>query len=150
MVMSALPRTVVRRIRDGGPTDRGDIVLGWLVRVVAVLALLGLFVFEGLSLVAARVSGTDAANQIALEASEAYLNHNGSPAARTKAAGMAAHSEAGKHAAEIITNSIKVQKDGTVHLRIRRTATTLFLYRTKHTAALAVIESEGNARSVAS
>lgn len=150
MAISTLTRAVARRIRGGGATDRGDIVLSWLVRVVVVLAVLGMFVFEGLSLVTARVSGTDVANQIALEASEAYLNHNGSRAARTKAAGMAAHSEAGKHAAEIVTNSIKVKEDGTVRLRIRRTATTLLLYRTKHTAPLTIIESEGNARSVAS
>jgi hypothetical protein len=150
MAVTALRRTVARRIDHGGAPDRGDIVLGWLVRLVAGLSLLGLFVFEGLSLATARVNGTDVANQIALEASEAYLNTHAKEAARVNAAQMAAETEAAKHGAEIVKKTLKVQKSGAVQVRIRRTATTLLLYRTKQTAQLTIVESEGNARSVAS
>lgn len=148
MASSTAVHHITQRIRQGGPADRGDIVLGWLVRVVLLLGLLALFVFEGLSLVTAKVSGTDMANQVAYEASESYLSTRGTEKARLKAARMAAETKAAEHAAEVVTNTFTVQEDGTVKLKIRRTATTLLIYRTKQTAALAVIVSDGHARSV--
>jgi hypothetical protein len=145
MVTSAVLRVVRRRIDGAGSPDRGDIVLGWLTRVVVLIGLLGLMVFEGISLVSAHVSGTDMANEVALHASEAYLNKH-SP----KAAKMAAETEASKHHAEVVKNSLTIGKDGTVTLRVRRSATTLLLYRTKQTAKWTVVVSEGHARGVES
>jgi Tfp pilus assembly protein PilX len=143
MATSARVRTLRRRIDSAGPADRGDIVLGWLTRVIVLVALLGLLVFEGISLVSSRISGTDMANQVALAASEAYL-----PDHSTKAAKMAAETEAARHRAEVVKNSLKISKDGTVTVEVRHTATTLLLYRTKRTAEWTVVVSTGKARSI--
>lgn len=144
MVYTALRRALDRRLRSG-VADRGDIVLGWLSRVVVGVAVAGVLVFEVIALVTARVQGTDVANQVAMEASEAYLAKGS-----LKAAYAAADAEAVKHAAEIVPESLTAQKDGRIKLRLRRTATTLLLYRTKSTAKWTVIVSEGNARSAPS
>lgn len=143
MLTSALHRMLDRR-RQHGDADRGDIVLGWLTRVVVIVAVGGILVFEGIALVTARVHGTDIANQIALEASEAYL-----PKKSVKAATKAAEAEAAKHAAEVVPDSLVAEPDGRITLQVRRTATTLLLYRTKATAKWTVILSKGNARSAA-
>jgi hypothetical protein len=149
MPSSPLLRFVSNRIRRGGEADRGDIIIGWLVRVVLLLGVLGVLVFEGLSLVTARVNGMDIANKVAYEASEAYLNSNAGQKARVKAARIAAETEAAEHTAEVVKNSMKVAEDGTVTLRIRRTAGTILLYRSRYTADYAVVISDGHARSAA-
>ena len=145
MVCSALLRIVIRRIRVGGDAERGDIVLGWLTRVVVLVALLGLLTFEGIALVSARLSGTDLANAVAMEASEAYLVKRS-----VKAAKMKAETEAGKRGAEVVKGSLAVRQDGTVQLKLRHTATTLLLFRTKQSAKWTVVVSDGHARSVGS
>ena len=52
--------------------ERGDVVLGWLTKVVATLAVLGLIGFDAVSLGAARFRAEDSAHQAARAAAESF------------------------------------------------------------------------------
>ena len=52
--------------------DRGDIVLGWLTKLVLVLSVLGLIGFDGVSLVATRFQAEDHAQVAVRAAAAAY------------------------------------------------------------------------------
>ena len=52
--------------------ERGDVVLGWLTKVVATLAVLGLIGFDAVSLGAARFRAEDSAQQAARAAAESF------------------------------------------------------------------------------
>jgi hypothetical protein len=129
----------VRR-RAGARDDRGDIILGWFIRVAVFLLFLGILAFEGLSLVTARINGTDLAQQAAGEAAEAFQSR------RTEEAAYAAAEEfAIEHDAELNPDKFVVSTDGAVDLEIKTTATTLFLFRTDATAKWAVVRSSAHA-----
>jgi len=50
--------------------DVGDIVVGWLVRVVASVAVVGVLLFDAVSIAAAKMSVTDQASMAARAASD--------------------------------------------------------------------------------
>jgi hypothetical protein len=126
-----------------GEADRGDIVLGWLTKVIVVMSLIGLLVVEGLSITSARISGKDVANGVALAGSEAY-----SAKKSAKTALRAAQAEALSHGAEVVPGTFLVARDGRVTVTVRQTAKTVLLYRVAQTRTWAQIDSDGNARSV--
>src|SRR5215218_5332062 len=78
----ALPMRLVRalvapsRVRAlpgrHGALDRGDIVLGWLTRIVVVLGIAGLGLYDAISVGTTAVNLSDQANHAAREASESW------------------------------------------------------------------------------
>ena len=120
--------------------DRGDIILGWFTRVAVFLLLLGIIAFEGISLVSARFSATDEANQVAMAAADAYA-----PKKSAKAALAAAEDEATSLKVDLLADKFVITDDGSVDVSISKTATTLFLYRTEKTAKWAIVTSSGHA-----
>ena len=54
--------------------DRGSIVIGWLTKLIVVLAVVGVMLFDGLSVTAARVGAADDANQAAQAAGFEWRN----------------------------------------------------------------------------
>ncbi len=52
--------------------DRGDVVLGWLTKLVVTLSVLGLMAFDAVSLGTARLSTEDSAQQAARAAAASY------------------------------------------------------------------------------
>ncbi|HZG95986.1 MAG TPA: hypothetical protein VEZ46_14865 [Mycobacteriales bacterium] len=141
--MRARPASVTRTCGAGDAVDRGDIVLGWLTKVIVVMTIIGLFVVEGLSIVSARISGQDVADGVALAGSEAYSSKKSA-----KTALRAAQAEAVSNGAEIVPGSFLVARDGRVTVTVRQTAKTVLLYRVEQTRKWAQIDSHGNARSV--
>lgn len=121
--------------------DRGDIVLGWLSRVVVVLALLGIVAFDALSVGIARVSAEDDAGAAARAASEAWRER-----ADVQQAYEAAVAVATEHGEQIAPDDFRIEADGTVHLTVTRTATTLVLYRVGPLAKYADISAAGTAQ----
>ena len=134
---------------NGGPADhffvisahgdRGDIVLGWLTKVVVVLGVLGLLSFDGVSLVQARFQASDRAATAASEAADNYKSTKDPQQAYDAA--MATVS--GKDTIE--TKSFTIADDGTVTLRLHHEATTLFIRRIRalHSWTDAVGTGEG-------
>src|SRR5438552_3888444 len=52
--------------------DRGDIVLGWLTKLIVVLGVLGLLGFDAISLVQSRFQASDRATTAASAAADSY------------------------------------------------------------------------------
>jgi hypothetical protein len=119
--MLSLDRTSIR-VRD----ERGGIVLGWLTKIAIAAALIGLVIFDGLSVGITKISLTDQGETAAREASEIWKSTHDIQQAYDTALG-AAHEANTLN--DIDPKSFTVDQDGTVHLRISREATTLVLQR---------------------
>jgi hypothetical protein len=105
-------------------SDRGDIVLGWLVKVVVVLAALGVAGFDGISIGSAKVSVVDEANTAATAGSDVFLRTHD---VNLAFAASVTAAESANPLDEIKPTDYSVDADGTVHLTLRRLAPTLVL-----------------------
>lgn len=101
-------------------------MLGWLTKLVVGLGLLGLVAFDAIAIGTARLSVQDQAGASARAASESYLHTHDVQAAYQAAAAVAAEADPSN---EIPPSSFTAEQDGTVTLRVRRTATTLVVQR---------------------
>ena len=104
--------------------DRGDIVLGWLTKVVVVLTLLGVCAYDGLSIVATKFSLADDGQSAAIAASTAWMQTKDVQKALAAAQTSASDSDV---LDTVIPSSLVIDPDGTVHLRLQREATTVLL-----------------------
>lgn len=104
--------------------DRGDIVLGWLTKTVVTLAIFGVMVFDALAIFAGRMSTSDAANEAAMAASDAWHSRPD-----IQSAYDAAESVAVAHNGTIPTATFRIDDKGAVHLQLRRQLTTLVAHR---------------------
>lgn len=107
------------RVRE----DRGDVVLGWLTKLVVILGVLGIIGFDGISLVQARFQAADRATTAAAAAAEDYKsNHD-----LQKAYNAAFATLSGDDTIE--TKTFRVAANGTVMLRLHHPASTLVVKR---------------------
>jgi hypothetical protein len=120
--------------------DRGDIVLGWLTKLVVIIGLLGLVGFDGVSLVQARFQAADRATRAAEAASDSYATAKDVQAAFDAAYATTVDGDV------IETKTFAIAPDGTVRLRLHHTATTLLLYRVKALQHYADAVGTGTAR----
>jgi hypothetical protein len=124
--------------------DRGDIVVGWLVRIVVTVAILGVILFDAVSVGAAKMSVTDEAGDAARAASDSWLSHHDQQAAFDAAWQAAITANA---ANTIDTTTFRVEQNGTVHLTLERTAPTLVLHLVGPLDHWADVSSEGVGRA---
>lgn len=124
--------------------DRGDIVLGWLTKVVAVLAVLGVLGFDAISLGAARFQAEDHAQLAARAAAETYRSGKD-----LQAAYDAAVSEVLEHGDTIDPQTFTVAEDGTVTLTLLRVAPTMLLEKIGPAKDWARMTSTASARDTA-
>lgn len=103
-------------------SDRGDIVLGWLTKLVVVLSVLGVIGFDLISLASTRFQAEDHAQSAVRAAAGAY-----SGPATLQAAYDAAVAEVVEHGDTIDPQTFSVLTDGTVTLTLRRAAPTLLV-----------------------
>lgn len=118
----------LRATAEDVPRDSGDIILGWLTRVVVSIAVVGVIAFDGLSIGVAHVSAADDANTAARSASQTWLNQHS-----LDAAVQAAQATTAQHDETLVPNSVHIANDGTVSLKVERDATTLVV---RHVHAL--------------
>ena len=102
--------------------DRGDIVLGWLTKLVATLAVLGVIGFDLVSLGTARFQAEDHAQSAVRAANDAYAGSKD-----LQAAYDAALAEVVEHGDTIDPQSFSVAPDGTITLTLHRTAPTMLV-----------------------
>ena len=137
------------RVGDAGDGlsagDRGDIVLGWLTRIVIVLGIAGLGLFDAISVGTTAVSLSDQGNFAAREASEAWQSTDSVQAAYDAAVESA--TEANPHNV-VDPKTFTIDPDNTVHLTVSRTATTIVLFHWGRTAEWAELSRDGTGRSV--
>jgi len=112
-------------------SDRGDIMMSWLTKIVVVTAVAGVMIFDAVSLGVTATTLTDQGNYAARQASESWQET--SSVQKAYDAALAVAVEANPHNT-IDTKSFTIDGDDTVHLTISREATTLVLYRWSKTA----------------
>ena len=105
-------------------SDRGDIVLGWLTKLIAGLSLLGLVGFDLVSLGASHLRAEDHASTAARAAVQVYTGPRD-----LQAAYDAAVAEVVANGDSIDPQGFTVTADGTVTLTLSSTAPTLLLRR---------------------
>lgn len=104
--------------------DRGDIVLGWLARVIGVLTVLGVLGFDAISLTTTRFAAEDHARTAAREAAATYAQTRALQAAYDAALAQTLPVGETVDAASFTANA-----EGEVTLTLHRTAPTLLLER---------------------
>ncbi len=102
--------------------DRGDIVLGWLAKVVVSLSVLGVLGFDGISLLHARVSVSDSADQAAIAARDAWQDTKNAQRAYAEAQSTATHA-----GGTVPAKGVVIEADGTVSVVVHKTARTFVL-----------------------
>jgi len=102
--------------------DRGDIVLGWVTRLVVVFAMLGILGYDAISVIYAQLSAADAADQAAQSASDSWTARRDVQAAYG-AAELTAEGAGGT----VPPKSLSIDPDGNVHLSVSKTAPTFVL-----------------------
>lgn len=103
--------------------DEGSIVLGWLVKIVLVLSIIGVAGFDAVSVASAHVSTSDDADSAAAAAADEYQStHN------AKLAYAAASDEITNPSEQVVSGSLSIAADGTATLTIERKVTTLAMH----------------------
>ena len=115
-------------------------VVGWLLKLVLVLGLLGGLALDGISLLRASFNASDQATTAALAAADGYRSsHNLQRAYDAALAAVTADGDT------IETSTFTVAPDGRVHLVLHRTASTLWLSRIPPLRHLADVRATGAA-----
>lgn len=135
------------RLRPEAPctSDRGDIVMSWLTKLVVALSLAGLVLFDAISIGTTAVTLTDQGSYAAREASESWKTSQNLQLAYNAAVSAAQEQNAEN---EVDTATFRVDKDNTVHLTIGREAPTLVLFRWSRTARWAQLQREAKGRAL--
>lgn len=132
--------------RYASDRERGDIVLGWLTKIVVVLAVLGVVAFDAISVGTTHMTLTDTAQHSADKASEVWQRTHDIQKAYDAAVAAAREDNALN---EIPTDSFTADPDGTVHLEVRRQAATLVVAHIGPLHGWADQAVDGAARDVA-
>lgn len=120
--------------------DAGGIVLGWLVKLAAVLLLVGLAGFDAISVGVAHLNGSDDANTAASAAAQQWqTSHNLDQTL------LAAENAITNPDEQVLPQSLSVAANGTVTLSLRRKTTTLLMYRIGPLKKYTVIIAKGEA-----
>jgi Flp pilus assembly protein TadG len=101
--------------------ERGDVLLGWLTKVVIVFAVIGVMAFDGVSLITARLSVQDQAELAARDASITWSTTQDVDQAYKSAVDAAVEANA---ANEVPATAFTVTRDGTVTMTVKRDAQT--------------------------
>ena len=121
-------RALARADAAGGSArsarDRGDLVLGWLIKLSVTLGVIGLLLFDGVSIVVAKVGVQDDASLAAREASDA-ADRGADVQGAYDAAVEALADQASPSVVE--TSTFTIGPDATATVTTTRTASTFFL-----------------------
>ena len=126
-------------------SERGDIVLTWLTKLAVIFGLAGIVLFDAISVGVTTSSVADQGSYAAREASETWGATKDLQKAYQTASSVAAERDSLN---TVDPKSFTVEADGTVHLKISRTATTLVLDRIGPLKKLAHVEQTAAGRSV--
>jgi hypothetical protein len=126
-------------------SERGDVVLSWLTKLVVFFALAGVVLFDAISVGTTYSSVADQGSYAAHQASESWDETKDLQKAYLTASSVAADANSLN---VVDPKSFRIDPDGTVHLKISRTATTVVLYRIGPLKHLAQVEHESKSRSV--
>lgn len=124
--------------------DRGDVVLGWLTKLLVVTAIVGVTLIDAVSIVKAHYGAAGDAQLAASRASAVYAT------SRNVDEAYAAAAESVVDLDETIDKkTFSVDEQGTVQLTLRRVATTVVVDRIPPLRKFAVASSAGTAAAPA-
>ncbi|HVE98916.1 MAG TPA: hypothetical protein VNA12_07030 [Mycobacteriales bacterium] len=123
--------------------DRGDIVVGWLTKILLVLVVVAVVLFEAVSIGLAHVGTQDLAQQAARAGSAEFARTKDVQRAYHSAAAIAAEKEGTIEPEEFL-----VEPDGSVELTVHREATSVLLYRLSATRGWLKVDETARARFV--
>lgn len=132
-------------VRSSGP-ERGDIVLSWLSRLVVIFGILGVALFDAISIGVTASTLTDQGSYAARDASEVWQTTKSVQKAYEAAVVNAQEANALN---TVDPTTFRIDEDNTVHLTISREATTLVLFRWSRTAGWARLDRETRGKSLA-
>jgi hypothetical protein len=122
--------------------DRGAVRTATVTWVVIVLAIVGVFGFDGFGIIANRVHTEDNAQTAAYAASQAWHNSPNLTAAYQAAVASIAGS-----GDTVLTQNFSVDPDGTIHLLVRHTVKTVVFSRIGPLEHLTTATEHGDANS---
>ncbi len=117
--------------------------MSWLVKVVLALSIVGILGYDGVSIVHIHVIAADAADQAAMRASEEWAVSKD-----VKKAYVSAEISAEEAGGTVPPKSLVIEADGTVHLKVRETATTFVLRHIGPLKKFAIINAGGKGQAV--
>lgn len=120
--------------------DRGDIVLGWLVRVIALLAVVGVLAFDALSIGSSRLSIEDQATDAARQAADTWAGSHDAQRAFDDAWRSATEANATN---EVDAASFSIDPSGRAHVKVTREAPTFVVRLIPPLRHLALLHTEG-------
>jgi hypothetical protein len=107
-------------------TDRGAVRVGYVTKLAVVLAVIGVFGYDGVSIMAMHITtSTDADNAADAASANWQQTHNVTLAYQAASEAVAAHHE------RVLTcpTCFSIAPDNTAHVEVRRTAHTLLFSR---------------------
>ena len=105
---------------DAHGRDSGSIVIGWLAKLAIAIAVIGVMLFDALSMTAAHIGASDDASQAATVAGGEWRNsHNVQSAYDAAVQSLSSTSET------IPASTFVIDADGSVHLVLKRQVKTL-------------------------
>lgn len=129
--------------RHDAPVDAGGIVIGWLAKIVIVVGLLGVALFDAISIGVSRLSVEDAGSLAAREASTALSRNANLQAAYQTAVATALEANPLN---EVPPASFVVLPDGSVELVVAREATTFVVRHLGWIAPWAHVEARATGK----
>ena len=120
--------------------DRGDIVLGWLTKLVVILGVLGVVGFDLIAVGQAHIQASDRASTAARAASDAYQSSKNVQQAYDAAFATLVDGDT------IETTTFLVAQDGSVQLRLHHEAVTLLVEKIGPLASQAEVSATGEAK----
>ena len=128
----------MKRVRG----DRGDVVLGWLTKLVVVLSAVGLVGFDAIAVVQGHIQAEDRAGTAARAAADSYQSSHNTQQAYDAAFATLVDGDT------IETTTFAITSDGTVSLRLHHHATTLLLHKISPLADKADAVGTGEAQQI--
>src|SRR4051794_38740883 len=139
------PVSVARSHRLARGSERGDALMGWLVKISVVLGLCGIALFDAISIGSTSVTIADQGSYAARAASDVWLQSKNLQ--QTYDAAVTAAQEQNP-ANSVATKDFRVDEDGTVHLTVGRTASTIVVRRIGPVESWAHVTHSAEGRSV--
>ena len=126
---------------DTHSRDRGSIVIGWLTKLIVVLAVLGVILFDVVSVSIARIGAEDDANDAASAAGfEWRATHNIQSAYDAAVHALPSDTES------IPPKSFVIDSAGTVHLTVKRVTRTMIAHRIGPLKQFDVVTAQGESQ----
>lgn len=122
--------------------ESGSIIMGWLIKIAAVITVVAVLGFDMVSVATTKMGAADTATNAARIGAKTYDDTHGNVQAAYRAALAYAEGKGGA----IDPKDFVVEANGTVRVKVQKTATTMLFYRNGSTKKWATVVADGTGR----